>query len=197
MVSFGVFRLAVRDRGFRTDPGAAPSAPPIVPVLTFRKAISTYHQSGRQAAIDGISLPSSYWRTDPRGKTLAQNYRRSLDTYMSLDAADGRPTYDVGVKQQVRISGEVLNVHMDALVYAAGAHTARIALWDVPEPSREQAAIMGSPIITALENEVGVVRAHSVAFWHLRSGTVIEISASDARARAGAAADAVRRAAGA
>jgi hypothetical protein len=54
---------------------------------------------------------------------------------------------------------------------------------------------MASPIITALEKEVGEDRAHSVAFWHLRSATVIEVSASDARAKAVAAVDAVRRAA--
>ena len=195
MVSFGVFRLAVRDPGFRTVPGAPSSGGPN-PIKTFRKAVCTYHQTGRQAAIDGISLPSSYWRADARGKTLAQNYRRSLDTYMSLDVADGRRTYDAGVKQPVAMGGEILSVYMDALVYSGAAHTARIALWDVPEPSRGQAEIMASPIITALEKEVGEDRAHSVSFWHLRSGTVIEVSASDAWAKAVAAADAVRRAAG-
>jgi len=194
-VSFGVFRRAVREPGFRTVPGPATSSP-IVPIGTFRRAICTYHQSGRAAAIAGLSLPSAYWRTDPRGKTLAANYRRSLDTYISLDVADGRRTYDVGVKEPVTISGEVLNVYMDALVYAAAAHTARIALWDVPQPSPTEAEVMASPIISALEKEVGDERAHSVAFWHLRSGKVIEVSAADAHAQAAAAADAIRRAAG-
>ncbi len=194
-VSFGLFRKAVREPGFRTVPGPATNVP-IVPIGTFRRAICTYHQSGRAAAIGGISLPSSYWRTDPRGKTLAENYRRSLDTYIALDLADGRPSYDVGVRQPATIAGEVLNVYMDALVYAVAEHTARIALWDVPRPSATEAAVMASPIITALEKEVGELRAHRVAFWHLRSGTVIEVSAADAHAQAGAAADAVRRAAG-
>jgi len=195
MVSFGVFRMAVREPGFRAVPSAASTGGPN-PIQTFRKAICTYHQSGRQAAIDGISLPSPYWRSDARGKTLAQNYRRSLDTYMSLDGADGRQAYDTGVNQRLAVGGEILSIYMDALVYSGTAHTARLALWDVPQPSRAQAEIMASPIITALENDVGQDRAHSVAFWHLRSATVIEVSASDARAKAVAAADAVRRAAG-
>jgi hypothetical protein len=195
VVPFGLFRKAVREPAFRTVPGPATNAP-IVPIGTFRKAICTYHQSGRAAAIAGISLPSSYWRTDPRGKTLAENYRRSLDTYIELDIADGRRSYDVGVKQPITISGEVLNVYMDALVYAVAEHTARIALWDVPQPSATEAAVMASPIVTALEEEVGEERAHSVAFWHLRSATVIEISANDAHTQAARAADAIRRAAG-
>jgi hypothetical protein len=195
MVPFGVFRLAVRDPRFRTVPGGPASGGPN-PIRTFRKAVCTYHQAGRRAAINGISLPSPYWRTDARGKTLAKNYRLSLDTYMSLDVADGRRTYDTGVNQPVAVAGEILSIYVDALVYSGTAHTARIALWDVPEPSRRQAEIMASPIITALEEEVGQGRAHSVVFWHLRSATVIEVSASAARAKAGAAADAVRRAAG-
>ncbi len=194
-VPFSLFRKAVREPGYRTVPGPASNSP-IVPIGTFRKAICTYHRAGRAAAIAGISLPSAYWRTDPRGKTLAENYRRSLDTYVALDLADGRPSYDVGVKQPARIDGEVLNIYMDALVYAVAEHTARIALWDVPQPSATEAAVMASPIVTALEREVGEERAHSVAFWHLRSGMVIEVSAADAYAQAGAAADAVRRAAG-
>ena len=194
-VPFSLFRRAVREPGFRLVPGPATSAP-IVPIGTFRKAICTYHLSGRAAAIAGISLPSSYWRTNSRGKTLAKNYRRSLDTYFALDFADGRPSYDVGVRQSARIGTEVLNVYIDALVYAVAEHTARIALWDVPQPSVSEAAIMASPIAIALEKEVGEARAHSVAFWHLRSGTVIEVSAADAHAQAGAAADAIQRAAG-
>jgi hypothetical protein len=116
---------------------------------------------------------------------------------MSLDVADGRRSYDVGVKQAVTVSGEILNVYMDALVYAAAEHTARIALWDIPQPNVAEASVMASPIVAALEEEVGEERAHSVAFWHLRTGTVIEVSAAEARAHASAAADAVRRAAGA
>ena len=194
-VPFGLFRKAVREPTFRTRPGP-PGSSPIVPIGTFRRAICTYHQSGRAVALAGISLPSSYWRTDPRGKTLAANYRRSLDTYMTLDAADGRPVYDVGVKQPVTISGEILNIYIDALVYRVVQHTARIALWDVPQPTAAEAAVMASPIVTALEKEVGDDRAHSVAFWHLRSGTVVEVSSTEAHAQAAAAADAVRRAAG-
>ena len=192
-VPFGLFRKAVREPTFRTRPGP-PGSSPIVPIGTFRRAICTYHQSGRAVALAGISLPSSYWRTDPRGKTLAANYRRSLDTYMTLDAADVRPVYDVGVKQPVTISGEILT-HIDALVYRVVQHTARIALWDVPQPTAAEAAVMASPIVTALEKEVGDDRAHSVAFWHLRSGTVVEVSSTEAHAQAAAAADAVRRAA--
>jgi hypothetical protein len=194
-VPFGVFRKAVREPSFRAVPGS-PTNSPIVPIGTFRRAICTYHQSGRAAALAGISLPSPYWRADPRGKSLANNYRRSLDTYIALDIADGRPSYDVGVKRAATIAGEVLNVYMDALVYDAAEHTARLALWDVPQPAATEAAVMASPVIAALEKEVGEDRAHSVAFWHLRSGTVIEVSADDAHAQAGRAADAVRRAAG-
>jgi hypothetical protein len=74
---------------------------------------------------------------------------------MSLDAADGRRTYDAGVRRPMAIGAEILSIYIDALVYSGAAHTARIALWDVPEPSRAQAAIMASPIITALETQVG------------------------------------------
>ena len=194
-VPFSLFRKAVREPSFRMVPGPVANVP-IVPIGTFRKAICTYHLSGRDAAIAGISLPSAYWRTNARGKTLAENYRRSLDTYIALDLADGRPSYDVGVKQRARIDREVLNVYIDALVYAMAEHTARVALWDVPQPSATEAAVMASPIVIALESEVGEARAHSVAFWHLRSGTVVEVSTAHAHAQAGAAADAVRRAAG-
>jgi hypothetical protein len=196
MVSFALFRRAVREPGYRTVPGSGPSSPPITPIGTFRKAICSYHQSGQQAALDGILLKADYWRRDPRGKSLARNYRSSLETYFKLDAADGRPTYDVGVKQPVTVSGEILTVYMDALVYRLASHSARIALWDVPQPSAVEAAVMASPVIDALEKAVGEDRAQSVAFWHLRSGTVIEVDSATARAKAALAADAVGRAAG-
>ena len=194
-VPFGLFRKAVREPTFRTRPGP-PGSSPIVPIGTFRRAICTYHQSGRAVALAGISLPSSYWRADPRGKTLAANYRRSLDTYMTLDAAERLSGLRRRVKQPVTISGEILNIYIDALVYRVVQHTARIALWDIPQPTAAEAAVMASAIVTALEKEVGDDRAHSVAFWHLRSGTVVEVSSTEAHAQAAAAADAVRRAAG-
>jgi hypothetical protein len=196
MVSFGLFRRAVREPTYRTVPSTGPTSPPITPILTFRKAICTYHRAGRQTALDEISLPSPYWRTNPRGKTLARNYRESLETYFSLDVADGRRTYDVGVKQSLAIAGEVLSIYMDALVYATTAHTARIALWDVPMPSRYEASVMALPIIEALQAAVGDERARSVAFWHLRSATIIEVGRAEALSRAADASDAVRRAAG-
>jgi hypothetical protein len=174
-VSFSLFRRAVREPSYRTVPGATPTSTPITPIGTFRKAICCYHTDGRQPAIDGIALTSDYWRKDPRGKSVARNYRNSLDTYFRLDAADGRPTYDVGVREQVMVSGQPLGVYIDALVYRATAHTARIALWDVPLPSAEQAAVVAAPVMEALEHAVGSDRAHSVAFWHLRTGAVIEV----------------------
>jgi hypothetical protein len=194
-VSFGLFRQAVRDPGYRTVAGGAKSVA-ITPIGTFRKAICTYHQAGRQAALDGISLPSRYWRTDPRGKTLAGNYRSSLETYFKLDTAEPGRAYDAGIRRPVAIGGEILNVYIDALVYAPAGHAARIALWDVPVPDSREASIMASPIIEALREAVGEERARSVAFWHLRSATLIRVEAETALAQAFRAADAVRRAAG-
>jgi hypothetical protein len=66
----------------------------------------------------------------------------------------------------------------------------------VPIPSEEEAATMAAPIIEALEAAVGEDRAHSVEFWHLRSGKVFVMGKAMAQARAADAADAVKRAAG-
>jgi hypothetical protein len=165
----------------------------------LRRALNAAHEcrSARlEAALGGISLPADYSRTNARGKTLARNYQSSLEEYIMLDVADGRQFYDAGVRQPVVVAGETLNVYMDALVYKLLDHTARIALWDVPRPSVDEASVMASPVIDALELAVGEERAHSVAFWHLRSGTVIEIDSDSAHAKAAVAADAVRRAAG-
>lgn len=196
MVSFGVFRRAVLDRGYRTIRGDPRGPVPVTPITTFRKAICTFHQLGADAARAGIALTSDYWRTNARGKTLARNYTDSLDRYFALDAADGRGSYDAGVKQAVSIAGQTLSVYIDALVYHGAQHTARVVLWDVPIPSEVEAATMAAPIIEALEAAVGEDRAHSVEFWHLRSGKVFVIGRGMAQARAADAADAVRRAAG-
>lgn len=195
-VSFALFRKAVRDPGFRTVVGGKPSSPPITPIGTFRKAICTYHRFGKTAAFSGIALKSTYWRTNPRGKSLARNYRDSLAMYFALDARDGRRSYDVGVREQIIVSGQALTVYMDALVYDRADHGARVALWDVPQPSAHEAAVMAWPVMAALEAAVGLQRAHSVAFWHLRTGTVIEVDNLTAKVEAADAADAVLRAAG-
>ena len=195
-VSFSLFRRAVREPSYRTVPGATPTSPPITPIGTFRKAIGRYHVHGRQTALDGIALTADYWRVDPRGKSVARNYRESLETYFRLDAVDGRAVYDVGIRDQVIVSGQALGMYIDALVYRVAAHTARIALWDVPQPSLDQAAVVAAPVMETLENAVGADRAHSVAFWHLRTGVVIEIDRATANAQASRAAEAVRRAAG-
>lgn len=196
MVSFGIFRRAVRDRGYRTVPGGPKGPPPVTPIGTFRKAICNFHNQGADAARGGVSLKADYWRKDARGKTLARNYGESLERYIKLDAADGRGSYDVGVKQTVVVGGEPLSVYIDALVYRGAQHTARVALWDVPIPTETEAATMAAPIIEALATAVGDDRAHSVEFWHLRSGKVFAIDKAMARAQAPDAADAVRRAAG-
>ena len=94
------------------------------------------------------------------------------------------------------IDGEQINVYIDALVYRGAQHTARVVLWDVPVPTEEEAATMAAPVMQALEAAVGEDRAYSIEFWHLRSGKVFVTDKVMAQARAGAAADAVRRAAG-
>lgn len=197
MVSFGLFRRAVRDPGYRVAPGGPKGPVPVTPIATFRKAVCTFHQLGADAARSGISLKADYWRKNARGKTVARIYGESLERYFALDATDGRASYDAGVRQAVPIGGETLNVYIDALVYRGARHTARIVLWDVPIPSEEEAATMAAPLMQALETAVGKDRAHSVEFWHLRSGKVFTIRKAMAQARAADAADALRRAAGA
>lgn len=196
MVAFGLFRRAVRDPGYRTNLNAPPGSVPVTPNSTFRRAICTYHDVDADAARAGIRLTADYWTKVPRGKTLARNYRQSLERYFTLDAADGRASYDTGVKQPITIAGEEMTVYIDALVTRGAQHTARVVLWDVPLPSEIEAATMGAPVMQALEAAVGEDRAHSVEFWHLRSGTVLALDKPMAHGRAGAAADAVRRAAG-
>lgn len=196
MISFGLFRRAVRDPNYRTTRGAPNGPVPVTPNSTFRKAICNYHDIDADAARSGISLTADYWRNNARGKTLARNYRDSLERYFALDAADGRASYDAGVKQAVTIDGQQMNVYIDALVYRGAQHTARVVLWDVPMPTEEEAATMAAPVMKALEAAVGEDRAFSIEFWHLRSGKVFVIGKVMAQARASAAADAVRRAAG-
>jgi hypothetical protein len=196
MVSFGLFRLAVRDKSYRAAPDGPSGPPPITPITTFRKAICNFHHSGRDAARGGISLTADYWRNDARGKTLARNYGLSLERYFSLDAADGRASYDAGVREAVTIASEMLGVYIDALVYHGTQHTARIALWDVPVPTDDEAATMAAPVMEVLKAAVGEDRAHSVELWHLRTGKIFTIDKAAAQAKAPDAADALRRAAG-
>jgi hypothetical protein len=196
-VSFGTFRAAVRDPQFRTDPNGTASAP-IAPVSTFRKAVCVYHQEGStEAALNALSLPSPYWRENPRGRTLATNYRASLDRYFELDRADGRRFFDVGVHPTLDIDGVALNLYIDVLVYDLFGHAARICLWDLSIPTEEQAAVMAAPVALGLRQIVGEDRAREIAFWHLRSGIVLPVSVADALTELPAAADAVARAAGA
>ncbi|MGO9762688.1 MAG: hypothetical protein ACLP1Q_15645 [Solirubrobacteraceae bacterium] len=194
-VSFGLFRLAVRDLSYRPKPPGQSSAP-VTPIMTFRKAICTYHDEGQQAALDGISLTSDYWTTNPRGKTLADNYYTSFGRYVALDALDPRQTYDTGVRCDLKIAGEVLKLYVDALVYDTQGHTARIALWDVPLPSEQQASVMAAPVAQMLLDAVGEERARSVALWHLRSGRVLEVDVGVALGHIAEAAAAVRRVSG-
>jgi hypothetical protein len=190
-VSFGLFRLAVREPDYRPSSGQASKA--VAPIETFRKAIRTYHDEGEQAARDGIALTSTYWTINPRGKTLADNYHASFDRYVALDGGDARQVYDTGVKQDMKIADEILKLYVDVLAYDLRGHTARIALWDVSLPSEEQAGVIAAPVAQLLVNAVGADRARSVALWHLRTGKVLEIGVNVALAQTAEAEAAVRR----
>jgi hypothetical protein len=193
-VSFGLFRKAVREPEYRLKPGGSNSrGGAVTPIGTFRRAIRVYHDKGEQAALAGISLTSDYYTRDPRGKTLADNYRDSFARYIALDAADGRSAYTAGLKQDVELAGEILGLTIDALVYGARGHTARVALWDLSLPSEAEATVIAAPLARALVEAVGEERAHSVALWHLRSGKVLELPVASAMARIGDAEEAVGR----
>jgi hypothetical protein len=195
-VAFGTFRVAVRDPQFRTDPNATRNVA-FAPVSTFRKAVRVYHQEGsRQAALGAISLASPYWTENPRGITLANNYRASLDRYFELDSADGRRYFDVGARPTVDVGGIDLNLYIDTLVYDLFGHYARICLWDLALPSEQQAAVMAAPVALGLQQIVGDDRAQEVAFWHLRTGRILPVTVASALSELPAAAEAVGRAAG-
>ena len=195
-VSFGTFRMAVRDPQFRTDPSATGNVA-FAPVSTFRKAVRVYHQEeSRQAARAAVSLSSPYWTENPRGITLANNYRASLERYFELDGRDGRHSFDVGVRPTVDVEGIDLNLYIDALVYDLFGHAARICLWDRALPTEQQAAVMAAPVALGLRQTVGDDRAREVAFWHLRTGLVLPVPVAAALTELPTAADAVARAAG-
>jgi hypothetical protein len=194
-VSFGTFRKAVREPTFRNTPGAMGSAPR-TPIGTFRKAVRVYHDDGAQAALQGLNLPSDYWRRPGRGRTLANNFRDSLRTYFRLDQQDGRPCFDSGVKEVVALGDETLNVYIDALVYDLFGHAARLALWDVAVPSHADAAVIATPVAVALHQVVGVQRTAEVSLWHLRTGQRFTVPADEALAHRDEATEALARAAG-
>ena len=89
MISFGLFRRAVETRATGRLPGAERTGP-CHTELDVPQGDLQVPRRRRGRRWSGISLTADYWRKNARGKTLARNYRESLERYFVLDAADGR-----------------------------------------------------------------------------------------------------------
>ncbi len=169
-------RMAVRDPDARRRPAGDDGGFP-TPFPMATKAVRLHHTAGAEAArrylADTIEA-SPYWGPNSPHRapqSWAATIQTCLATYITLADSDPRPTLDTPISTTVEIDGLPLAVTIDVVLLGDGGYTARLPLWDKAELDDEIAALYATPLILALEQELGTERSLGVEIWHLRSGS--------------------------
>jgi hypothetical protein len=193
-VTFGTFKYAVREPGFRIATGqSAPQFPNTAQSL--RKAARVYHMSGVSAARQSLrqSLSGPYWKT-PIGAGKASVAHDLLLHYFQLDAAYRRPAAGFDVKSEVTIGADVIGVTIDICLFASAGFAPRLVLWDRRGCSRNEALILLAPALLAVDQEYGAGTGRDAELFDVRPHRAFHFTRTETLARLGDVRAVLRRA---
>jgi len=185
---FSEARTAVRNPDARRRPADDNQGFP-TPFPMASKAIRVLHQSGSVAARDYLESTiesSTYWGSESENKgarSWAGTIKKCMETYIEFSDTDIRPALGAPVSSTIEIAEFQLAMTIDVVLLDEGGYTARLPLWDKNLITEDIAAILATPMVLALERELGVERVTAVEIWHLRSRSTFAISRSGALAR--------------
>jgi len=192
-VTFGTFRVGVREPGFRiSTAGPVPTFP--TAVASLRKAVRVFHRDGPSEARRALtqSLAGPYWQAGS-GLGKANMAHDLLARYVSFAEADGRSAFDFDVETDVVLGPDVIAVKIDVALMDPSGQAGRLLLWDTRPCTREQALVLAAPTSQALAQELGADRVANVGVWHLRDAQRYEFDYAEASDALPSAQSALRR----
>jgi hypothetical protein len=184
-IRFSDYRTAVRDRSFRVASGNPSQSFP-TPASIQWATIKRHHQESPEVArtyMVSSFRNSSYWGSGgtAQSRGWADSTLRSYDTYSRLTANDARPVVATGVRQEIQLPPNSLSLQIDVILLDPRGYVPRTLLWDTNDLTEERAALYAAPILIAAEKELGEGRVVEIEVIHMRTGSLITVSAALAR----------------
>lgn len=189
-LTFGLYRKGVRQPGYTLSAAATEPGYP-TPMPTAIAAISRYHRQGASASLAHIRASynsSSYW--GPSGSPQAFGWANAMiaafERYVTLAEHDPRPAFATALDRAVVFGAHEVAVHVDVVLLDEDGYVARIVAWDSSPIGAGEATLYATPVLLAVEEELGEGRVVGVEVWHLRSGSQFFITAEQCNAAIGA-----------
>lgn len=184
-ISFSDYRSGVREPAFRITSGSGNQGWP-TPTPTLWATIKRHHLENPDVARDYMVNSfrnSDYWGAGgtPQSRGWAQSTLRSYDAYALMTRDDTRPTVATGVRREVPIPPNTLNMRVDVILLDSRGYVPRVILWDRPELTEERALLYAAPVLLLAEAELGQGRIAEIELIHTRSAALVIVSATDAR----------------
>lgn len=184
-ISFSDYRSGVREPNFRIVAGNGNQGWP-TPTSTQWATIKRHHQESPAAARNYMVNSfrnSNYWGPNgtPQSRGWAESTLRSYDTYALMTRDDTRPVVATGVRRELPIPPNTLNMRVDVILLDPRGCVPRVILWDKPKLTEERALLYAAPILLLAEEELGQGRIAEVELIHTRTADRAVVSVSDAR----------------
>lgn len=185
-ISLSQLKRAARDRSLRREGERGPEWP--TPIPTATSAVRRFHQDGGGAALRQLNQAfdrSEYWGPAgrPQARGWAESIRRCFQRYVDLASGDRRVVVQSPMTSNVQVGGDTVGASLDVVVRDAAGYVGRVLLWDTPPLTQEDAEILASVVVAALEQEFGRGQSAGAEIWHLRSGVQVFVDAATAARR--------------
>ena len=186
-VTLGELKNASRDRSLRRA-GTDTNRPFPTPLPMASRAVRCFHRRGADVATTQLRTAidrSDYWGQSgrPQAHGWANAIYECLETYIALASPDLRPTLGTSIATNIQVGDNTIGVSLDVVLLDRDGYVGRYILWDIPELTQDNAELLATPIIRALQQELGEDRVVGTEIWHLRSGGQVFIDSSTAAAK--------------
>jgi hypothetical protein len=150
---------------------------------TLSAAVRVYHTEGLEAAQKQLNIGlSGYFarQGSPTGK--ARVAHENFERYVALAERDEREVFGTNVRMDLFVREHDLSVQADVLLFDPGGYAGRVLLWgaDAQSLTSTQLRLLATPIIVAMQEELGQERVVGTDIWQIRSEQITTIDAEQA-----------------
>lgn len=184
-VTLGSFKASLKDPARRASVG---TDPPPTPITMVNTAVRRFHRDGEFAARQYLTHTiqrSPHW--GPNGPASAWGWANAMldyfDNYINMALADSRRWLPMTVSSDPDFRRHTVGVRLDVVLLDGQGYVARIPSWEKDPLELSLMAILACPIVQAVGDELGSMKAVGVDFWHLRTTAATHVPARTALSR--------------
>lgn len=166
-----------------------PSKPPVfmtLPTTIARRAVTLYHQAGRQVALEYVGESKLAAWAGSRHRSLASSASNVIDgvsAYITADQGDGRTVLELGRETVIALPSGPVKARIDVVLEDSGGLVGRVVFWDGPGFQATQVPLLAAPFSEAMRRMYPQRTISSIAVWQGRRQIQEETSFNAAQRR--------------